>query len=69
MANQVIERKPGSPDSAMVGISGTSFERSALATPSSFSLPARYSGTDVVSVSKNMSTLPAMTSVSAGCAP
>ncbi len=68
-ANQVIERKPGRPDSAMVGISGTAAARSASAIPRMFTLPPRQNGTEVVSVSKNMSMCPAMTSLSAGTAP
>src|SRR5215467_380708 len=69
MANQVIERKPGNPDSASVGTSATTGERSAPPTARIFTLPARYMGTDVVRVSKNMSIWPAMTSLRAGTAP
>jgi len=68
-ANQVTERKSGSPDSASAGTSGTTGERPALPTASILTLPARYIGTEVVSVSKNMSIWPAMTSLSAGTAP
>src|SRR5215813_7358542 len=68
-ANQVTERKPGSPDSASVGTSGTTGERSALPTARIFTLPLRYIGTEVVTVSKNMSIWPAMTSLRAGTAP
>ena len=67
--NQVIERKPGTPASATVGSSGTLAVRSALATARMRTLPARHCGTDVVSVSKNMSMWPAITSLSAGSAP
>jgi len=65
----VTERKPGNPDSASVGTSGTTAERSALPTARIFTLPPRYIGTEVVRVSKNMSICPAITSLSAGTAP
>src|SRR5438067_3654243 len=67
--NQVIDLKPGSPASENVGISGAVAARCRSATAKSFTLPSRWSGTEVARVSKNMSTWPATTSVSAGCAP
>src|SRR5215470_1755045 len=57
--NQVTERKPGNPDSASVGTSGTTGERSALPTARILTLPPRYIGTDVVRVSKHISIWPA----------
>ena len=69
MANQVIERKPGKPDSAIVGSSFTASTRSGLATARILILSPRHSGTEVVSVSKNMSTWPPMRSLIAGAEP
>src|SRR5258708_14548170 len=69
MANQVTERKPDNPDSASVGTSATTGERSAPPTARIFALPARYIRAAVVRVSKNMSIWPAMTSLRAGTAP
>src|SRR5215467_3986365 len=47
-ANQVTERKLGSPDSASVGTSAATGERSAPPTARILTLPARYIGTEVV---------------------
>src|SRR5262249_26780179 len=68
MANQVTERNPGR-NSATGGASGTTADRSVLPTAMILTLPALCCGTEVVTVSKNMSTSPPMTALSAGTAP
>ena len=68
-ANQVIERKPGNPDSATVGSCGNTPDRSELAMATIRAVPARCSGEEVTMVSNIMSTWPATMSLSAGAAP
>ena len=66
---QVIASKPGTPASEIVGSSGTVAERCAPVTASARSLPALIYGIAEAEVANISWACPAITSVSAGCAP
>src|SRR6266852_4325361 len=66
---QPATSNPGTPDSAIVTISGADGERAAVVTPSARTLPSRISGSDGTGSENNKGTWPATTSVSAGALP
>ena len=61
--------KPGTPPSAMVGISGAVFARSVLVTPSAVSVPALMCGCAEVRSDDAIGICPPSTSVTAGALP
>ena len=72
MPNQVSASKPlrpGTPDSATVGMSGSSGERLAEPTASARILPLLMCGTEVSTLSYIKSVCPPIKSISAGAAP
>src|SRR5712692_5737045 len=66
---QVIASKPGTPASETVGSSGTVPERCAVVTASARSRPALIYGITEAEVANMSCACPAITSVSASCAP
>ncbi|MNV13921.1 hypothetical protein D3C71_1045850 [compost metagenome] len=67
--NQAATSKPGTPDSAMVGISGANGTRLPVVTASPVSLPARTWGSSGGRLSKMESTCPPKRSATAGPLP
>jgi hypothetical protein len=67
--NQVVRSNPGSPDSAMVGSSGTAGERASVVTASARSLPALTLGSALARLSNINCTCPESKSAIAGAAP
>ena len=66
--SQVMPSKPGTPDSATVGMSGASVERWLVVMARPFNCPARIIGSDQMMLSKMYCTRPSITS-GADCTP